>query len=83
MSNLLSGLFWGLTGGLAAIVAAVMIMRHERSQARRNDSRRAGYSIKENILTIKDGMWRFQAASDSENDLEKVRTAAESIPVCA
>ena len=52
MSNLLSGLFGALLGGLASIVASVMTMRHERSQARRNDSRDAGYSIKENILKI-------------------------------
>jgi len=81
MTNLLSGLFGALIGGLAAIVAAVITARHERSQAKRNDSRRAGYSIKENILKIKDAMWRFPAASDSENDalLETVRTLTESI----
>ncbi|SRR6266487_451310 len=81
MSNLLSGLLGALIGGLAAIVAAVMTSRHDRSQARRSDSRRAAYSIKENILKIKDAMWRFPAASDSEKDtlLETVRTLAESI----
>lgn len=81
MPNLLSGLFGALIGGLAAIVAAVMTTRHERSQAKRNDSRRAGYSIKENILKIKDAMWRFPAPSVSENNalLETVRTLTESI----
>jgi gas vesicle protein len=81
MSNLLSGLFGALIGGLAAIVAAGMTSRHDRSQARRNDSRRAAYSIKENILKIKDAIYRFPAGSESENDtlLETVRTLAESI----
>lgn len=56
LSNLLSGLIGGTIGGLLSVVAALMAIRHERSQMRQDTSRIAVGAIKQNILIIRDAL---------------------------
>jgi hypothetical protein len=64
-SNLLSGLIGALLGGLFSIVASVITMRQQRSQARQGASHTASSAIVDNILAIKQAMLDVQAAKDS------------------
>ncbi len=79
-SNLLSGLIGALVGGVFSIIASVVTMRQERSQARHASSRTASTAIVDNILAIKRAMFDIQN-TDPGNDspFETIYASAERI----
>jgi hypothetical protein len=88
MSNLLSGFIGALVGGLFSVVAAVMTIRHERAQVRKDASYAASGAITDNILIIGKAMYETQRAMDPARKApgseiyalrEKVHSAAQSI----
>lgn len=64
-----------------SIVASVITMRQQRSQARQGASHTASSAIVDNILAIKQAMLDIQKAKDSKNNssFETVHAAAERI----
>ncbi len=88
LSNLLSGLVGGVVGGLLSVMAALMGIRHERSQMRQDTSRIAVGAIKQNILTIRDALdaaqWALNPESKSpasavDSALATIRAANRSV----
>jgi hypothetical protein len=79
-SNLLSGLIGALVGGIFSIIASVVTMRQERSQARHASSRTASTAIVDNILAIKKAMFDIQNIDPGNvSSFETIHASAERI----
>jgi hypothetical protein len=66
-SNLLSGLVGGVVGGLLSVAAALMGIRHERLQMRRDASRVAAGAVSKNMLAIRTALDEVQWALNPES----------------
>lgn len=87
-SNLLSGLVGGIVGGLLSVAAALMGIRHERSQMRLDASRVAAGTVSKNMLAIRraldEAQWALNPKSKSlpsavDSPMATILTAARSI----
>ena len=87
-SNLLSGLVGGIVGGLISFVAALMGIRHERTQMRLDTSRVAAGAISKKMLAIRKALdqaqWALNPESESlpsavDSPMATIDTAAQSI----